>query len=48
MSHYKKFKLEGVIPATLLACDKDLQQKEKASRKNKKERALTDRISAIT
>ena len=34
MSHYKKFKLEGVIPATLLAFDKDFQINEKASRKH--------------
>ena len=48
MSHYKKFKLEGVIPATLLAIDKDFQINEKASRKHIKECALTDGISAIT
>ena len=48
MSHYKKFKLEGVIPATLLAFDKDFQIDEKASRKHIKECALTDGISAIT
>ena len=48
MSHYKKFKLEGVIPATLLAFDKDFQINEKASRKHIKECALTDGISAIT
>ena len=48
MSHYKKFKLEGVIPATLLAFDKDFQINEKASRKHIKECALTDGISAVT
>ena len=48
MSHYKKFKLEGVIPATLVAFDKDFQINEKASRKHIKECALTDGISAIT
>ena len=48
MSHYKKFKLEGVIPATLLAFDKDFQINEKASRTHIKECALTDGISAIT
>ena len=48
MSHYKKLKLEGVIPATLLAFDKDFQINEKASRKHIKECALTDGISAIT
>ena len=48
MSHYKKFKLEGVIPATLLAFDKDFQINEKASRKHIKECALTEGISAIT
>ena len=48
MSHYKKFKLEGVIPATLLAFDKDFQINEKASRKHIKECALTNGISAVT
>ena len=48
MSHNKKFKLEGVIPATLLAFDKDFEINEKASRKHIKECALTDGISAIT
>ena len=48
MSHTKEFKLEGVIPATLLAFDKDFQINEKASRKHIKECALTDGISAVT
>ena len=48
MSYSKEFKLEGVIPATLLAFDKDFQINEKASRKHIKECALTDGISAIT
>ena len=48
MSHSKEFKLEGVIPATLLAFDKDFQINEKASRKHIKECALTDGISAVT
>ena len=48
MSHSQEFKLEGVIPATLLAFDKDFQINEKASRKHIKECALTDGISAIT
>ena len=48
MSHNKKIKLEGVIPATLLAFDKDFEINEKASRKHIKECALTDGISAIT
>ena len=48
MSHNKEFKLEGVIPATLLAFDKDFQINEKASRKHIKECALTDGISAVT
>ena len=48
MSHIKVFKLEGVIPATLLAFDKDFEINEKASRKHIKECALTDGISAIT
>ena len=48
MSHNKEFKLEGVIPATLLAFDKDFEINEKASRKHIRECALTDGISAIT
>jgi 4-hydroxy-tetrahydrodipicolinate synthase len=48
VSHTKEFKLEGVIPATLLAFDKDFQINEKASRKHIKECALTDGISAVT
>ena len=48
MSHNKEFKLEGVIPATLLAFDKYFEINEKASRKHIKECALTDGISAIT
>ena len=48
MSHTKEFKLEGVIPATLLAFDKEFQINEKASRKHIKECALTDGISAVT
>ena len=48
MSHTKEFKLEGVIPATLLAFDKNFQINEKASRKHIKECALTDGISAVT
>ena len=48
MSHSQEFKLEGVIPATLLAFDKDFQINEKASRKHIKECALTDGISAVT
>ena len=34
MSHSNKIKLEGVIPATLLAFDKDFQIDEKSSRKH--------------
>ena len=48
MSHSQEFKLEGVIPATLLAFDKDFQINEKASRKHIKECALTNGISAVT
>ena len=48
MSHNKEFKLEGVIPATLLAFDKYFEINEKASRKHIRECALTDGISAIT
>ncbi len=48
MSQNNKIELEGVIPATLLAFDKDFQINEKASRGHIKECALTDGISAIT
>ena len=48
MSHSNKIKLEGVIPATLLAFDKDFQIDEKSSRKHIKTCALTDGISALT
>ena len=48
MSHPNKIKLEGVIPATLLAFDKDFQIDEKSSRKHIKTCALTDGISALT
>jgi|TARA_A100001015_G_scaffold127194_1_gene140993 4-hydroxy-tetrahydrodipicolinate synthase len=48
VSHSQEFKLEGVIPATLLAFDKDFQINEKASRKHIKECALTNGISAVT
>ena len=48
MLQNKNIKLEGVIPATLLAFDKDYQINEKASRKHIKECALTNGISAIT
>ena len=34
MSQTNKIELEGVIPATLLAFDKDFQINEKASRKH--------------
>ena len=37
MLQNKNIKLEGVIPATLLAFDKDYQINEKASRKHKKQ-----------
>ncbi len=48
MLQNKNIKLEGVIPATLLAFDKDYQINEKASRKHIKECAVTNGISAIT
>lgn len=48
MSQIKKIKLEGVIPATLIAFDEDFEINENASRKHIKECALTKGISAIT
>ncbi|MFL2818054.1 MAG: dihydrodipicolinate synthase family protein [Candidatus Puniceispirillales bacterium] len=48
MSHNKEFKLEGVIPATLLAFDKDFEINEKASREHIKDCASTNGISAVT
>ena len=48
MLQNKNIKLEGVIPATLLAFDKDYQINEKASRKHIKACAVTNGISAIT
>jgi len=48
LSQIKKIKLEGVIPATLIAFDEDFEINENASRKHIKECALTKGISAIT
>lgn len=48
MSQIKKIKLEGVIPATLIAFDEDFEINKNASRKHIKECALTKGISAIT
>tara|TARA_Y100000992_G_scaffold298925_1_gene264896 strand:- start:50 stop:994 length:945 start_codon:yes stop_codon:yes gene_type:complete len=48
MSQTNKIELEGVIPATLLAFDKDFQINEKASRKHIKDCASTNGISAVT
>ena len=48
MSQTNKIELEGVIPATLLAFDKDFQINEKASRKHIKDCAATNGISAVT
>ena len=43
-----KIKLEGVIPATLLAFNEDFEIDEKESRKHIKQCAKTNGISAIT
>jgi 4-hydroxy-tetrahydrodipicolinate synthase len=48
MSIGHKIKLEGVIPATLLAFNVDFEINEKASRKHIKDCSLTKGISAIT
>jgi len=48
MSLKDGIKLQGVIPATLLAFDTDFEIDEKSSRKHIKECALTEGISAIT
>ena len=48
MSHTNQIKLEGVIPATLLAFDKDFQINEKSSRKHIRDCAVIDGISALT
>ena len=48
MSHTNQIKLEGVIPATLLAFDKDFNINEKPSRKHIRDCAVIDGISALT
>ena len=48
MSHRKIFKLEGVIPATLLSFNDDMSINEKESRSHIKSCGLTDGITAIT
>jgi 4-hydroxy-tetrahydrodipicolinate synthase len=48
MSHINQIKLEGVIPATLLAFDKDFNINEKSSRKHIRDCAVIDGISALT
>ena len=48
MSHTNQIKLEGVIPATLLAFDKDFKINEKSSRKHIRDCAVIDGISALT
>ena len=44
----RKFKLEGVIPATLLSFNEDMSINEKESRSHIKSCGLTDGINAIT
>ena len=48
MSLKEKIKLNGVIPATLLAFNNDFEIDEKSSRKHIRDCALTNGISAIT
>ena len=48
MSRTNQIKLEGVIPATLLAFDKDFNINEKSSRKHIRDCAVIDGISALT
>ncbi len=48
MSYRKDFKLEGVIPATLLSFNDDMSINEKESRSHIKSCGFTDGISAIT
>ena len=48
MINSNKIKLEGVIPATLLAFKEDFEIDEKESRKHIKQCAKTNGISAIT
>ena len=48
MSFKEKIKLNGVIPATLLAFNNDFEIDEKSSRKHIRDCALTNGISAIT
>ena len=48
MSYRKHFKLEGVIPATLLSFNDDMSINEKESRSHIKSCGLTDGITAIT
>ena len=44
----RKFKLEGVIPATLLSFNEDMSINEKESRSHIKSCGFTDGINAIT
>ena len=48
MTYRKDFKLEGVIPATLLSFNDDMSINEKESRSHIKSCGFTDGISAIT
>ena len=48
MNYRKIFKLEGVIPATLIAFNEDLTINEKESRKHIKFCSKTKGITAIT
>jgi 4-hydroxy-tetrahydrodipicolinate synthase len=48
MSRFPNFKLEGVIPATLLVLNQDLSIDEKATRKHLRDCALVPGVSAVT
>jgi 4-hydroxy-tetrahydrodipicolinate synthase len=48
MSRFANFRLEGVIPATLLVLNQDLSIDEKATRKHLRDCALVPGVSAVT
>ncbi|MFG1230348.1 dihydrodipicolinate synthase family protein [Xanthobacter wiegelii] len=48
MSRFKDFRLEGVIPATLLALNEDMSIDEAATRKHLRDCALVSGVTAVT
>ena len=48
MSRFPDFRPAGVIPATLLALDQDMQIDERATRRHLRDCALVDGVSAVT